>query len=265
MIIAGIVLIIIGVILFVSRSFHQKKLFNIKATQTLKAKEIFDLCNSVRAEIGPGSFNKPLEVKGIIKCDNPLTAELSNQECVFYSMSVTREYEETYTDYDQNKRPVQRTRRGSETISNNSQSIQFYVEDETGKILVNPNGAAIDSIKSVDKFEPAGLDLDTISFGRFNMSLSSMMTGRRTLGYKYREEIVPLERRIYVLGEASDSSGELMVQKPKDKKESFVVSLKSEEELVGSVERVIKYTLIGGIAADVIGLALLIAGIVGKK
>ena len=264
MIIAGIVLIVIGIILFIVRAFNQKKLFNIKAAQTLKAKEIIDLCNSVKEEIGPGSFNKPLEVKGIIKCDNPLSAELSNQDCVYYSMSVTREYEETYTDYDQNNRPVQKTRRGSDTISNNTQSIQFYVEDDTGKISVNPNGASIDSIKSVDKFEPAGLDMNAISFGRFNVSLPLLASGRRTLGYRYQEQIVPLNRKIYVLGEASDSSGELMIQKPKNKKESFIVSLKSEEELVGGVENVIKWTLISGIAADAIGIILLVLGVIKK-
>ena len=129
---------------------------------------------------------------------------------------------------------------------------------------MNPNGAAIDSIKSVDKFEPAGLDLNAISFGRFNVSLPLLASGRRTLGYRYQEQIIPLNRKIYVLGEASDSSGELMIQKPKDKKESFIVSLKSEEELVGSVESVIKWTLICGIAADAIGVILLIVGVIGK-
>jgi len=265
MIIAGIVLIVIGVILFVVRSLNKKKLFNIKATQTLKTNEIADLCNSVKDEIGPGSFNKVLEVKGVIKCDNPLTAELSGQNCVYYSMSVTREYEETYTDYDQNKRPVQRTRRGSDVISSNSQSVQFFVEDDTGKILVNPNSASLDTVKSVDKFDPAGASMNALSFGSFNISIPSLGAGRRTLGYRYVEEIIPLNRKVYVLGEASDSSGELMVQKPKDKKENFLISLKSEEELVSGVENIIKWTLIGAIAADAIGVVLLIVGILGKK
>ncbi len=264
MIYIGIILIVISIVLFFIRNSNQKKLFNIKATQTFKAKDIIELCDSVKGEIGPGAFSKILEVKGSIKCENPLTAELSNRECVYYSMSVTREYEETYTAYDEKNRPVRRTRRASDTISSNTQSVQFFVEDDTGKILVNPNDASIDATKTVDRFEPYGRGANSISFGSFSMSVPSLAGGTKTLGYRYQESIIPLGQRIYVLGEASDSSGELMIQKPKESKESFLISLKSEEEIISQTENIIKWLLISSIAAAAIGIIVTIASLLGN-
>ncbi len=262
MIIVGLILIVIAVVLFFVRQASQKKLFNIKATQTFKTQDVVELCNSIKEEIGPGSFNKVLEVKGVIKCENPLKAELSGQDCVYYSMSVTREYEERYTAYDEKNRPVQRTRRGSDTISSNTQSVHFSVEDDTGRITINPNGASIDSVQVVDRFDPAGANQTMLSFGSFSFNVPAMTGGTKTLGYRYRESVLPLNRKVFVLGEAADSSGELAVQKPKDSKESFLISLKSEEEIIGQTENVIKWTLIGMIAAASIGVALLIVGII---
>jgi len=262
MIYVGIFLVVLGIVSIFINVFNKRKLFNIKATQTFKAKDINDLCECVKEEIGPGSFNKVLEVKGFIRSDNPLIAELSGQECVYYSMKVTREYEEKYTAYE-NNRPVTRTRRGSEIISSNTQSVHFYVEDDTGKILVNPNDASIDGIKSVDRFEPHTSNTGTLRFGNFSLPIS-ISSGSRTLGYRYVEEIIPINRRVYVLGEASDSSGELMVQKPKDKKETFLISLRSEEEIIASTEKIVKLSLIGAILGLSIGIILIVISIINN-
>jgi hypothetical protein len=259
LIIVGIFLIGLGIFFFFARKKSQTTLFNIKATQTLKTKDITDLCDAVKEDLGPGCFNRVLEVKGIVKCDNPLVGELSKQKCVYYSMKVSHEYEETYTIRNSQGRTEKRTRRGSETISSNSQSVHFYVEDDTGKILVNPASATLHTIKAVDRFESsAGNNSSTIKFGSLSFNIPSNSSGRRSLGYRYVEEIIPVERRIYVLGEASDATGELMIQLPNDKKESFIVSLKSEEELIKLTESSIVWYLVGAITSIVIGILLLV-------
>jgi hypothetical protein len=260
-IIFGIGLIGLGIYLFIARNKSQETLFNIKATQTFKAKDIIDLCNAVKEDLGPGCFNKVLEVKGIIKCDNPLVGELSNQKCVYYSMKVIHEYEETISVRNSQGRLERRTVRGSDVISSNTQSVHFHVEDDTGKMLVNPTSATFHTIKAVDKFENASGNRNTITFGKLSFNLPTGSSGRRTLGYRYVEEIIPVERRIYVLGEASDLSGELMIQIPQNKKESFIVSLKSEEELIKHTEGLIVWYLVGAIAAIIIGILVIIYGI----
>jgi hypothetical protein len=260
MIIIGIVLIGLGVYFFFARKKSQLTLFNIKATQTFKTKDIIDLCNAVKEDIGPGCFNKVLEVKGIIKCDNPLVGELSKQKCVYYSMKVTHEYDETYTIRNSQGRSEKRTIRGSEVISSNTQSIHFYVEDDTGRILINPSNAALHTIKAVDRFETSGGNTGTIKFGQFSFTAPARSSGRRTLGYRYVEEIIHVERRVYVIGEASDSTGELMLQLQRNKKESFIVSLKSEEELIKATEGSIVMYLVGAIIAIIIGIVLIVYG-----
>jgi hypothetical protein len=74
-----------------------------------------------------------------------------------------------------------------------------------------------------------------------------------------------LERKIYVLGEVTDTSGELAIQRPREKGKKFIISLKSEEELVRGVKSTIRWTLYGAITCDLIGVVLIILGILGKK
>ena len=259
MILVGIGLIGLGIYFFFARKRSKETVFNIKATQTFKAKDLIDLHNSVKEDIGIGSFNKILEVKGVVKCDNPLVAELSNQKCVYYSMKIIHEYEETYSTKNAQGRYETRTRKGSEVLSSNAQSTQFYVQDDTGKVLVNPTDATLHTIKVMDRFEREVPNRSTITFGKFSINLPTNSSGRRTLGYRYVEEIIPIDRPIYVLGEASDLSGELAIQLPKDKKESFIVSLKSEEELVRHIEKSITWYLVGAIISIIIGILLIVS------
>ena len=101
-----------------------------------------------------------------------------------------------------------------------------------------------------------------ISFGSFSLSLGMTPGGRRILGYNYTESIIPIGQRIYVIGEASDSDGALIIKKPREKGKPFIVSLKSEEEIIGSHESSAKWYLVGAIAdhaGTYAALAVLIA------
>ena len=80
---------------------------------------------------------------------------------------------------------------------------------------------------------------------------------RRTLGYHFREWLLPLNRAVYVLGSASDMSGELMIQKPREKGK-FLISLKSGEELVTSAKSGMTWGLYGSIVCFIIGLIFVI-------
>ena len=102
MLIFGIILLVVSGVLYFVRINAQKKLFEIKSTETFLAKDLTDLYTSVKSEVGAGGFSKMAEVKGNIKCDNPLAGEISGQPCVYYSMTVTREFEETKQERDTN-------------------------------------------------------------------------------------------------------------------------------------------------------------------
>jgi len=264
-IIIGAILVLGGVGMYFGSQSQKKKLDIIKGTETSTAAALKDIASSVAKDIGAGSFNQIVEVKGKIECDQPLASELSQTPCVHYSMKIDREWEETYWDTDSEGHRTQKTRRGSDNVSSNTRSIPFLVRDATGTIKVDPTGASIDSEKVFSRFDPGEISGGSIRIGRFALNLASnlMGGGRRTLGYRYEESAVPLGRDIYVLGEAVDSSGELRIQNPSQKGGKFIVSLKSEEQLVKSAGSATRGLMIGGCVAAALGVVLVILGALG--
>ena len=53
--------------------------------------------------------------------------------------------------------------------------------------------------------------------------------------------------------------GQLMVQKPSEKGKHFIVSTKSEEEIINSAESAAKWQYFGAIASVIVGVGLVIA------
>lgn len=262
LLIIGIMLVVIGVVFVFVYLGQKKKMEAISGVETSTAAGLTELCNGVSSEIGKGSFEEISEVKGVIECDNPIQSEIAKESCVYYSATVTRKYEEEYYETNpQTKKRERKIRQGSDTVSSNSRSVPFNVRDDTGVILVNPKEANIDGEKVVDRFEPeTSVRGGSISFGGFTLNLSggSSGSGRRTLGYQFNETILPLHRNVYVLGAASDSSGQLMIQKPKEKGKPFIISLKSEEELLKTATSGMTWSRVGAIACIVIGVVLII-------
>ena len=254
-------LIAVGMV-FGSRS-QKKKLGEIKGTETSTAASLADLASSVAKEIGAGSFNQIAEVKGTVECASPLESELSKTACVYYSMSVTREYEETYWENDQNNNRVQKTRRGSESVASNTRSVSFLVRDASGTIAVDPDGASFVDEKVFSQFQQGEGRGASMRFGSYSFDpgrFAAIGGGRRTLGYRLEESAIPVGRPMYVLGEAVDSEGRLRIRKPDKKGASFIVSLKSEEQLVKGAASSAKGLVIAAVIAAVLGVAAIVFG-----
>lgn len=230
----------------------------MRTVDTLPAAELHDLCQKVAAELGAGSFRQAAEVKGIIRCDAPLRSQLAGVDCVYFDAKVTQEYEETYTTTDNQGKRVRRTRRGSEVMSRATSAVPFFVEDASGRMEVHPEGAEFIAESVASRFDTSHADRSTLSFGQFSLNLTSAATGRRVLGYRYEESAIPLQRDIYVLGEASDGEGRLRIQKP-EAKLPFLISLKSEAQLTESARR---WSIGFRVGAALAGLAGLVAGLV---
>jgi hypothetical protein len=264
-IIIGAVLVLAGVGMFLGSRGQERKLAQIKGVETSTAAELADLSASVAKEIGAGSFNQIAEVKGTIECSNPLTSELSQTKCVYYRMSVTREYEETYWETDDKGNRTQRTRRGSESVAGNTRSVPFLVRDASGAVSVEPEGASFVDEKVFSQFEQSGERGPARMFGRFSFDPGSFgqTSGRRTLGYKLEESAIPLGRAIYVLGEAVDSDGRLRIRTPDKKGAAFIVSLKNEEQLVQGAKSAAKGLKVAAIIAAVLGVAGAVLGALG--
>jgi len=271
-IIIGLVLIGISVGLWFYRKSQMEKSFNIRYQETTTAKNIWENYEDIVKAVGNGNYTEIVEVKGIGMIDKPLIGEYSKKPVLYYRTSLVHEYEVQEQQRDSEGRTRWVTVRKSETISTNEQGVPFYLDDNSGKkIMVNLNGAEKITQKIVDKFEREfsqnylnqnrntswGLQL-------INFLSSANVGGSRTIGYRFVEEAIPVNARLYVYGEASDRDGELMIVKPKDNKQNFIVSVKSEEELVKDADSAAKGSLIGLIVCAVLGVASIIFGIVAK-
>jgi hypothetical protein len=267
--ILGGVLAAVAVGLFIGSGSQRRKVYAMEATDTSTAADLRGLADAVAKEIGAGSFNEVTEVKGAIECDAPLTGELSGVPCVQYAMSVKREWEETSLRTGADGERTQETNRGSDTVASNTRSVRFRVKDATGAIDVDPAGAKIDGEKAVSQFqsgEPAGGSLVYKGF-RIDMTDFGGAGGRRTLGYRFEETVLPVGAQVYVLGEAVDAGGTLTVKKPAKKDARFVISTRSEEELVrkaGSTARGLSIAAAACAAAGVALAVLAFLGIIGR-
>ena len=262
--ILAIILILAGGGLFYASRNVQKRLEAMAGVETSQIADLQKLYTEVTKEIGNGSFDQVAEIKGLISCDQPLTSEITQKPCAYYTMRVIREWEEGYSEYNSQAQEHERkTRRGSEVMSQNTQMIPFWVRDQTGQISVNPAGAEIEAVQIIDEFRPEGPQTQggAVTLGSFSchFGMPHMSGDRQTLGYRFQESILALERNVYVLGVASDSSGELTLQSPREKGQRFIISLRSEEELTASSRSRMKWLRIGAIVCVALGLLPLVA------
>lgn len=257
-IIIGIVLAAIGGFLIYNRQHALNKAMNVRYHETSQIREELELYKSVAAGVGTGNFSgKIVEFKGICMTKNPLQAEHSGEPVVYYQATVSRKYETTEQERDSEGRTRTVTRTHTETITNNTRSIKFYLNDGSGEdILVDPEGASIDAIETFNRFEyeaPQGF------------SISGFLANSRTLGFQYTERSIPVKSRLYILGELSDRRGEISVVKPTKDSENFIVSTKSEEQIVADAQSSASWQLYGGIALIVIGIITSIVGVFIKN
>jgi len=267
--ILGGVLVAVAVGLFLGSGSQRRKVYAMKTTDTSTAADLQRLADSVAKEIGAGSFNQVTEVKGAVECDSPLTGELSGKPCVHYAMSVVREWEETVWKTDSQGRRTQETHKGSDTVASNTRGVRFRVKDATGAVDVDPAGAKIDGEKAVAQFQPGEASGGSLVLGGFRVSLPGFLGtgGRRTLGYRYTETILPVGAQVYVLGEAVDAGGTLAVKKPAKKDARFLISVRSEEELVRKAGSAATGLSIAAAACAVVGIALAalaFLGVIGR-
>lgn len=265
MAIFGGILILIGIILFFVQKNYSTKLQSIRSATSSTAAELQHIASEIAREIGSGNLREYVKVRGIIRSDRPLTSELKQLPCVHYTMKVVREYEEQQTTRDSENKTRTETRRGSETVSSNSQAIPFTLRDNSGELAVNPDGGNIDTVQVLNEFRQENSSGSSISFGGFNLSLGAGKGGRRTIGYRYTESILPCDREVLVIGTAADEGGQVTLRKPIQSDKKFIISLKSEEELAKSTANAAQWLFYGMVACFAIGLILLLLGLVLKR
>ena len=236
----AVIFLIAGGVLLYFRNRTKQKSALMSQTETSNASDV--------ASIGLGT---QVEVKGTLRCDEPLTSEMAEKTCAYYSSTVTREYlERDYDDTD-----VGSDRR-TEIIAQNVQFAPFVVEDDSVSVTVDAEGADVDARQVVNRFDRNVGNEGTFSLGGMTVNLG----GERTIGYRYTESILPVNESVYVLGTVQEGGG---VGAPQfgEKGRRFVVSHRSEEAHTQSLGKTALWLGLGGAASLVLGVVLLGVGI----
>jgi hypothetical protein len=237
----AVIFLVAGIALLYFRNKNKQKAALMGQTETSGASDV--------SALAPGTL---VEVKGTLRCEEPLTSEMTGEKCAYYSSKVIREYLER--DYDDDD-DIGSDRR-SEVVAHNEQFTPFVVEDTTGTVVVNAEGAEMDAKQVVNRFERnTGSEGSSISLGGATIHLGG---GERTLGYRYTETILPVDAPVYVLGTMQEGGGIGTPTSGQDQR--FVVSHRSEEALGQSLGKTVLWLGVAGIASIVVGVVLLVVG-----
>jgi len=262
--IGGAIIAIVGVILWMVMGKKAGQSAHLALTDTSKVSEIDENYQSITSSVGEGSFTHYCEVKGQAHADQPLQGELSGENVVYYKSEVIHKYERLENKKDSQGNMQKKWVKHSDVVSENEQWASGWgVKDDTGFIAINPKKSKLDTVQLHSKFEkgePSQSGLN-IKLGGVSIGLGGGQSNHKTIGYEYREIGIKVGQNLYVLGDANDRDGALVMSRPQDKKLPFIVSTKSEDELQAGLGSAIKGYKIGAFVCFGLGGALAIVGV----
>ncbi len=255
--IIGGILIIGGAALgfFVPKKIKDRNI-EIKFMQTTPIEELIAILKD-NAAAGLDGYRHYVELKGSADSDNPEKAPFSEKEVAYYNADLYQVYEEKHT-YKDDKGTHQEMRKKETLMSNQKSSGPVVLKDNQsgGKayIDVSQSGLKIDALKTLDKFEPENSVKKHNFFSNFRYS----NMGARTLGFRMIEKTVPIGQSLYVLGEAWLEDLKIKIGRPRDVKKPFIVSVRSETDIVQANNRSAMVALIAGIVIAIAGALVMI-------
>lgn len=201
---AGIAALVALICLWFWKKYREENAIMAK-TPTSRAADV--------ASMAPGTL---VEVKGTVRCDAPFLGEFSQQSCI-YAKSIIERKETRWRDGKSETHT---------TIEHSSERhAPFYVEDESGRVLVRGEGADIDSICVID--QNANSTADSL------VSIATGLLGGGNFNRTMKEYALGLDIPIYVLGSVNQG-GVIGAPAPGAKKRLFIITHKSEESRASS-------------------------------
>lgn len=262
MVFFGIVLLIAAVICFFFARSQSNKLADLNATDTYTTQMLHDLHKKVVETLGAEALAEPCEIEGQVSCDNPLVAPISGQTCIAYRFSLTREYSEVVHDTDSEGRKRTRTQTGSETIKSEEECAYFWINDNLGKVWVDPTDAEIEYEAGENILLPSPDKASILHFGDFEFAAPASNKGaRRTTGYRAQEELFTDDGRAYILGCVTDDEGEPTIAYNEKKLKRMIISRKTERELANSAAGWSRNLYYGAAGSAVAGIIFTIWGL----
>lgn len=227
----------------------------MKFMTTSTLEEVQGVFDMMRADGLENTFRHYVEVKGIICCEQPVHTPFSGKEVAYCSSKLYSVTQNTEYEKDSNGNTRTRTVKKEDLLSDESSSDVLFLKDHSSNLKVAldiKRGCQFDIPETFDRFEPVRNLEDYRYFRSFQHDRPNL------LGYRMKEKTIGLQQSLYVLGEAYKEGDCIHIGKPRDKAKSFIVSTKSEDELVGKYDKYAKIALLGGIGAIFAGILFFI-------
>ena len=175
-----------------------------------------------------GVFYGLNEVKGSVKSDDPLQTYLTEAPSVWYEWKISEHWKKTesYRDKDGNRKT--RTKSGWRTVDSGGSYQSFFLKDETGELLIEPEGAKVDAPSTMSHTcSPS----DPLYYGKGPDGAIANSTYRR----RFSEHSLTPGDDLYVLGPAKlrEDVAQPMIAKSKEARYYFI-STKSEAQIIRS-------------------------------
>ncbi|MFK8037634.1 MAG: GIDE domain-containing protein [Crocinitomicaceae bacterium] len=262
-IIIGLILAVIGVFLMRGSIKSADKSLVISITDETNTKNLIENYESLTNSHGEGNFNLYAKLYGKAYANEPIISEYSKKECVYYHIEVDREYEQLETKTDSNGKTTQKWVRKNEVVLDKEHSASdFSIKNSNSSVRVNYSDADIDIPESFSTFEKeANQNGNGFSFAGITFSNTSTI---RTIGFRHVERAITVGQQLFVVGNANDSGGELIISRPKEKNKPFIISTKTENEITSDLSSSSKSKKGWGYGLLVVGFALLVFGILKK-
>lgn len=204
LVLLGIVLAPSAAFLFWGRHASRRDMSLMRGTETTPAAEV--------AKLPPGSL---VEVKGVLRCAEPLTGDLSKSPCAHFVASIERDYE--ILEYDPSRKSSYRVKRTACELAN-EMCAPFEIEDASGRVRVLPEGAIIEGVAAVDRHESHAAE----------RPIAEAPGADVTLARRFREMHLPIDSKIYVLGVVGED-GSISAPRKSAKGQRFLISVNTEE------------------------------------
>ena len=175
-----------------------------------------------------GVFHGLNEVKGAVKSDVPLETYLTEMPSVWYEWSISEQWRKTETYRDKDGKSKTRTKSGWRTVDSGGSYQSFFLEDETGELLIEPEGAKVEAPTTMScRCAPS----DPLYYGKGPLDAIPHSTYRR----KFSESSLTPGDALYVLGPAKlrEDVARPMISKSKEARYYFI-STKSETQIIRS-------------------------------
>lgn len=175
-----------------------------------------------------GVFYGLNEVKGAVNSDAPLQTYLTERPSVWHEWSISEHWKKTesYRDKDGNRKT--RTKSGWRKVDSGGGIQAFFLLDDTGELLIEPEGAKVDAPSTMSRrCGPS----DPLYYEKGPSGAIANSTHRR----RFSESSLSPGDELYVLGSAKlrEDVAQPMIAKNKEAR-YFVISSKSEAQIIRS-------------------------------